>query len=167
MRVTKAYLGLGTNLGERENFLREARAEIQAAFPGARFSPIYETEPVGVVEQPWFLNQVAEIKTDETPFGLLKWCLDLEHRQGRVRLVDKGPRTLDVDVLLFGGLTVQTDSLTVPHPRLLERRFVLLPLSDLAPEILIPGVGQTVDEALKKVLNTAQVRPFEGRSMTC
>jgi 2-amino-4-hydroxy-6-hydroxymethyldihydropteridine diphosphokinase len=120
-----------------------------------------------VVEQPWFLNQVAEIKTDETPFGLLKWCLDLEHRQGRVRLVDKGPRTLDVDVLLFGGLTVQTDSLTVPHPRLLERRFVLLPLSDLAPEILIPGVGQTVDEALKKVLNTAQVRPFEGRSMTC
>ena len=167
MRVTKAYLGLGTNLGDRENILREARAEIQAAFPGARFSPIYETEPVGKVDQPWFLNQVAEIKTDETPVGLLKWCLDLERRKGRVRVVPQGPRTLDVDVLLFGDLEVQTDSLCVPHPRLLERRFVLLPLSDLAPEILIPGAGRTVCEALKKVEGNAQVRPFEGRSMTC
>lgn len=165
--MTTAYLGLGTNLGDRENILREARLEIQAAFPGARFSPVYETEPVGLVDQPWFLNQVAEIKTDETPVGLLKWCLDLERRQGRVRVVPQGPRTLDVDVLLFGDLVVQMESLCVPHQRLMERRFVLLPLSDLAPEILIPGVGWTVCEALKKVRDTAQVRPFEGRSMTC
>jgi 2-amino-4-hydroxy-6-hydroxymethyldihydropteridine diphosphokinase len=141
--------------------------EIEAAFPGVRFSPIYETEPVGVLSQPWFLNQVAEIKTDETPVGLLKWCLDLEHRKGRVRTVPQGPRTLDVDVLLFGELVVESDAFCVPHPRLSERRFVLQPLSDLAPDTLIPGVGRTVFEALQKVRDTAQIRPFEGRSMTC
>ena len=162
-----AYLGLGSNLGDREEHLRAARRGISSAFPGARFSPLYETEPVGPVHQPWFLNQAAEIKTEWPPQGLLEWCLGLEHREGRVRLVPQGPRTLDLDILLYGDQVLESPELQVPHPRLLERRFALLPLSDLAPEALIPGAGCTVYEALQRVPGSAQMKPFEGRRMTC
>ncbi len=165
--MTRAYLGLGSNLGDREVTLGEARQAILKAFPGARFSPIYETEPVGGVEQPWFLNQVAEIGTEKDPLGLLKWCLGLERRHGRVRGVPQGPRTLDVDVLLWGDLVYEDEALCLPHPRLLERRFVLLPLSDLAPEQRISGTKWTVSTALKRVQDTAIVKPYEGRSATC
>jgi 2-amino-4-hydroxy-6-hydroxymethyldihydropteridine diphosphokinase len=165
--VTKAFLGLGSNLGDREATLGSARQAIQVAFPGARFSPQYETEPVGGVEQPWFLNQVAEVETYLPPLGLLEWCLVLEKQHGRLRDVPQGPRTLDVDVLLYGDLIHQDESLSVPHPRMLGRRFVLLPLSDLSPELMIPGTTQTVLEALKGLQNPSVVRPFSGRSMTC
>lgn len=165
--MTIAYLGLGSNQGDREALLSAARQAIRLSFPGARFSPLYETEPVGVRDQPWFLNQAAEIDTFLPPQGLLEWCLDLEKRNGRARTTPQGPRTLDVDVLLFGNEVLDEEHLTVPHPRMMERRFVLLPLSDLAPEMEIPGTGKTVGDALRNLRGSQAVKPYEGRRTTC
>ena len=134
----RAYLGLGANLGDRRATLRRA----VAALPDlVAVSPVYETEPVGGPSgQPPYLNLVARLDTDRSPRQLLELARDLEAAAGRVRRVRHGPRTLDVDVLLVGDLTVDEPDLVVPHPRMWERRFVLAPLADLAPELVPPGL---------------------------
>jgi 2-amino-4-hydroxy-6-hydroxymethyldihydropteridine diphosphokinase len=131
----RAFLGLGSNLGEREQRLREAVGAIPDL---VAVSPVYETDPVGGPEQGAYLNAVAELATDRSPRELLELCHELETAAERVRLERWGPRTLDVDVLLVGELTVDEPDLVVPHPRLWERRFVLAPLADLAPELVAP-----------------------------
>jgi 2-amino-4-hydroxy-6-hydroxymethyldihydropteridine diphosphokinase len=139
-----AYVGLGANLGDREATLRRAAALIDAR----RLSPIVETEPWGYADQPWFLNAVAEVETELAAGALLGRLLEVERQLGRVRAGPRyGPRTIDLDLLLYGEERIAEPGLEVPHPRLHERRFVLEPLAALAPELKIPGNG-TVSEAL-------------------
>jgi 2-amino-4-hydroxy-6-hydroxymethyldihydropteridine diphosphokinase len=133
----RAFVGLGSNLGDREAALRQGVAQLEAAGDVKAVSPLYETEPVGgPADQGAFLNLVVELDTADTPRQLLRRCQALEEAAHRVRTVRFGPRTLDADVLLVGDLVVDEADLIVPHPRMWERRFVLQPLSDLAPELV-------------------------------
>jgi len=142
--VTTAYVGLGSNLGDREALLRRAAELIGTA----RLSSIRETEPWGFEDQPRFLNAVAELDTGLTARRLLDRLLEVERLLGRERTGPRfGPRTIDLDLLLFGEETIDEPGLVVPHPRLHERRFVLEPLAELAPDVRIPGRG-TVRAAL-------------------
>lgn len=145
--MTTAYVGLGSNLGDREQLVRDAAALIGCA----RLSTIVETEPWGYEHQPRFLNAVAEVETTLEPRPFLTHLLAIERRLGRERVGPRwGPRTIDLDLLLFGDRIVDEPGLAVPHPRLLERPFVLEPLAELAPELEIPGNG-TVRTALARL----------------
>ena len=141
--MTRAYVGLGSNLGDREQAIRSAAAAIDAT----RLSTIRETEPWGYEDQPLFLNAVAEIETELGPRELLGELLDVERRLGRERGAGPryGPRTIDLDLLLYGDETVSEPNLTVPHPHLHERRFVLEPLSELDAGLVVPGLGRVAD----------------------
>jgi 2-amino-4-hydroxy-6-hydroxymethyldihydropteridine diphosphokinase len=140
--VTVAYVGLGSNLGDREATIRAA----VAALPGVvAVSELRETEPVGVTEQPAFLNGAARLATELSPRELLDALLEIERGLGRERRVRWGPRTIDLDLLLYGGETVDEPGLTVPHPSLHERRFALEPLAELDPELVVPGRGRVRD----------------------
>ena len=142
--MTLTYVGLGSNLGEREATIRRAAELIGTA----RLSPLFETEPWGFRDQPPFLNAVAEVETPLTARAFLTLLLDVERRLGRERIGPRwGPRTIDLDLLLFGDERISEPGLEVPHPLLLERRFALEPLAALAPDREIPGNG-TVSEAL-------------------
>jgi 2-amino-4-hydroxy-6-hydroxymethyldihydropteridine diphosphokinase len=151
--VTRAYVGLGANLGDRERTLRAA-VDALAAEDGIEVvavSTLRETEPVGVGEQPRFLNGAAELETALTARELLHFLLAVEQRFGRVRVPgEHGPRTLDLDLLLYGEEAIDEPGLTVPHPRLHERRFVLEPLAELAPGLVVPGRGD-VESLLRGV----------------
>jgi 2-amino-4-hydroxy-6-hydroxymethyldihydropteridine diphosphokinase len=137
--VTRAYVGLGANLGDREATIRAALE----ALPGVvAVSSLRETDPVGVTDQPQYLNGVAALETGLSPRELLDALLAVERELGRERRERWGPRTIDLDLLLYGEETIDEPGLTVPHPRLHERRFALEPLSELAPDALIPGRGQ-------------------------
>jgi 2-amino-4-hydroxy-6-hydroxymethyldihydropteridine diphosphokinase len=133
----RAFIGLGSNLGDRRGLLRRAVEELQAPGDVVGVSPLYETEPVGGPGgQGPFLNLVVELSTSDTPRALLERCRALEAAAGRVRTVRWGPRTVDADVLWVEGWQVDDEDLTVPHPRLWERRFVVQPLADLAPDLV-------------------------------
>jgi 2-amino-4-hydroxy-6-hydroxymethyldihydropteridine diphosphokinase len=151
--VTRAYVGLGANLGDREPTLRAA-VEALAAEEGIEvvaISTLRETDPVGVSEQPQFLNGAAALETTLSARELLDRLLEIEQRFGRVRIPgEHGPRTLDLDLLLYGGEVIGEPGLTVPHPRLHERRFVLEPLAELVPGLVVPGRG-TVESLLAGV----------------
>jgi len=145
--VTVAYVGLGANLGDREATIRAAVAQL----PGlVAVSPLHETDPVGVIDQPPFLNGVAALETELPPRELLDVLLAVERRLGRERGERWGPRTIDLDLLLYGDEVIDEDGLTVPHPRLRERRFVLEPLAGLAPKLVVPGLGG-VEELLAEL----------------
>ncbi len=128
----RAFLGLGSNLGDRRAILREAASAIGEL---VAVSPVYETEPVGGPDQGAFYNIVVELDTERTPHELLALCGELERSAGRERIVRWGPRTLDVDVLWVEGIVVNDVDLTVPHPRMVERNFVMQPLLDVAPDL--------------------------------
>jgi len=145
--VTVAYVGLGANLGDREARIRRAADLIDAR----RLSTVIETEPWGYLDQPRFLNAVAEVETELEARELLGLLFDVERRLGRVRDGRRfGPREIDLDLLLYGAATIDEPGLTVPHPFLLERAFVLEPLAELVPELEIPGNG-TVRDALAAI----------------
>jgi len=141
--VTRAYVGLGANLGPREITLLRA-VDLLAATEGVdvlQVSQLQETEPFGVVDQPAYLNGAVAIDTTLTPRELLERLLEIERELGRVRDVRWGSRTIDLDLLLYGDLSLDEPGLHVPHPRLAERRFALEPLAELDPALLIPGLG--------------------------
>lgn len=142
------YLGLGTNLGDRQANLRAAVKGLPPGVEVRRVSPIYETEPWGYEDQPPFLNQAAEAATDLPPEELLAYLKALETSLGRVQSFRYGPRLIDLDILLYDNLVLETPGLVIPHPRLAERAFVLAPLADLAPGLVVPGKGQTAAELL-------------------
>jgi 2-amino-4-hydroxy-6-hydroxymethyldihydropteridine diphosphokinase len=143
------YLSLGSNLGDREGHLREAIALLGAeGIRVLRVSSLYETEPMEVRDQPWFLNLVVEAETDLFPKQLLARIQKIELELGRKRVRPKGPRTVDIDVLLYGESVMNTAELVVPHPRLTERRFVLEPLAELAPDLRHPVNRRTMRELL-------------------
>ena len=141
--MTRAYVGLGANLGDRERTLRAAVDALSGAgVEVVAVSTLLETEPVGVGEQPPYLNGAAELETTLTARELLDRLLALEQRFGRIRVPgEHGPRTLDLDLLLYGDEVIDEPELTVPHPRLHERSFVLEPLAELAPGLVVPGRG--------------------------
>jgi 2-amino-4-hydroxy-6-hydroxymethyldihydropteridine diphosphokinase len=140
--VTVAYVGLGANLGDREETIRAAVAELPDV---VAVSPLRETDPVGVTDQPQFLNGVAALETELAPRELLDVLLAVERRLGRERRERWGPRTIDLDLLLYGDEVIDEDGLKIPHPRLHERRSVLEPLADLAPQLVVPGLGGVED----------------------
>ena len=145
--MTLAYVGLGANVGDRDGQIREAAGLIGAA----RISSLIETEPWGLVDQPSFLNAAAEVETGLSARAFLDRLLAVERRLGRLRTGKHwGPRTIDLDLLLFGDETIDEPGLAVPHPYLLERAFALEPLRELAPTLEIPGNG-TVEEALAEL----------------
>ena len=143
MSTTRAYVALGANLGEPVAHLRAAIADLDA-LPGTRVvarSSLYRSAPVGLVNQPDFINAVVAVDTALEALPLLRTLLAIEARHGRVRSVPNAPRTLDLDLLLYGEAVVGGAELTLPHPRMHERAFVLLPLLEIAPELLLPGLG--------------------------
>ena len=143
------YLALGSNMGDRESNLCAAIQSISAAgIPVLRQSPIYETEPVGYIDQRWFLNMVVEAETELFPLQLLARTAKVERALGRVRTVPNGPRTIDIDILLYANAVIRAARLKVPHPRMNERRFVLAPLADLAPDLRHPVTRKTVRQML-------------------
>jgi len=141
--TTTAFVGIGSNLGDRESHLSRAVELLSTAdnIEVSAVSQIRETEPVGPVEQAPFLNAAVRVETELAPRELLHLFLGIEERMGRVRRERFGPRTIDLDLLLYGDEVVDEPGLTVPHPRLTERRFALEPLSDLDPGLTIPGSG--------------------------
>ena len=140
--MTVAYVGLGANLGDREGTIRAAVAQLPDV---VAVSPLRETDPVGITDQPRFLNGVAALETELGPRELLDVLLAVERRLGRERRERWGPRTIDLDLLLYGDEVIDEDGLAVPHPHLHERRFVLEPLADLAPKLVVPGLGRVED----------------------
>ena len=155
--MTDAYLSLGSNIGDREANLRAALDRLQPT----RVSPLYETEPVDYADQAWFLNLVAEVRTELTPRELLAKTQAIEQDLGRVRTIAKGPRTIDIDILLFGDTVLRESELEIPHPRMAERRFVLRPLADIAPELQHSITHRTVREMLDALADTVVVRPWK------
>jgi 2-amino-4-hydroxy-6-hydroxymethyldihydropteridine diphosphokinase len=150
--LTTAYLALGSNLGDREANLRQAlECFASAGVQVLRRSSLYETEPQEMREQPWFLNQVVEIGTALSPLELLARVKAIERELGRERVVAKGPRTIDIDILFYEGAILGTTELQIPHPRLAERRFVLEPMAELAPDLRHPATGRTVSEMLAAI----------------
>ncbi|HTF57528.1 MAG TPA: 2-amino-4-hydroxy-6-hydroxymethyldihydropteridine diphosphokinase [Planctomycetota bacterium] len=147
-----AYVGLGSNLGDRRGRIREALRRLDR-IDGVRVrkrSRIIETDPVGKTDQPRFLNAVAEVETRLEPLPFLRRLLDVERALGRVRREKWGPRTIDLDLLLWGDRSLSTKALTLPHPRMAERRFVLGPLAELCPGRKVPGTGRTVRGLLRE-----------------
>ncbi|HEY3226241.1 MAG TPA: 2-amino-4-hydroxy-6-hydroxymethyldihydropteridine diphosphokinase [Planctomycetota bacterium] len=147
-----AYVGLGSNLGDRRGRIREAlrRLDRIAGVRVRKRSRIIETDPVGKTDQPRFLNAVAEVETRLEPLPLMRRLLDVERALGRVRREKWGPRTIDLDLLLWGDRSMATRTLTLPHPRMAERRFVLGPLAELCPGRKVPGTGRTVRGLLRE-----------------
>lgn len=156
--MTVAYIGIGSNLGDKAARCREA-AERMGRIPGCRVqavSGLYRTEPVGVTEQDWFLNGVAALETDLEAGELLNRLLAVERDMGRVRCGKWGPRTIDLDVLLFGSDILDLVELKVPHPHMHLRRFVLVPMVELAPDLRHPVQGKTMSELLCGVSHDGQ-----------
>lgn len=150
--MPKAYLGLGGNIGNPKKNIQEALKLLEGfnALKVTKLSSYYETAPVGYEKQPWFVNVVAEIDTILKPYELLTLCNTVEYELKRVRLIRWGPRTIDIDILLYEGYESKDSMLTVPHPRMCERAFVIVPLMEIAPDLHING------QDIKDIANSIQ-----------
>jgi 2-amino-4-hydroxy-6-hydroxymethyldihydropteridine diphosphokinase len=158
---TSAYIGLGSNLGDRAgNLLLGIRGMLNAGLEVTRLSQIYETEPVETFAQPSFLNMVVELQgnTLPPPEEVMARLLQVEHSLGRTRDMAKGPRIIDLDLLLYGNETIESQFLTLPHPRFHRRRFVLAPLAELAPHLIHPTLNKTIAELLEALDDNSEVK---------
>jgi len=153
-----AYIGLGSNEGDRLRNLRLACVALSDCGMGIlRASSVYETEPVDLREQSWFLNCVIQVETSFGPLRLLQKLAQIEQELGRKRRRPKGPRTIDLDILLYGNSIIQEEHLTVPHPELHRRRFVLLPLREIAPTLKLPLLDRTAEELAEELKSSSEV----------
>ena len=156
-----AFLGLGSNLGNRRVNIDEAIRHLrERGNPLVQASPVYQTEPVGFVPQGWFLNLAVRIETRLAPVNLLGLCQEVEASLGRERTARPGPRTIDLDILFYDDLILSEPNLIIPHPRLHLRRFVLIPLSDIARDLVHPVLHQTIGDLLSQCSDRAEVCPF-------
>ena len=160
MTPTSIYLSLGSNLGDRAANLLAAISRLPSVgFRTAKVSAFYETEPVDYLDQPWFLNCVVEGETDQQPLDLLRALRAIESELGSKKAFAKGPRLLDIDILLFRDQSLQTPELQIPHPRMRERNFVLAPLAEIAPELQHPSWPANARELLARSTDPSVVRP--------
>ena len=157
-----AYLGLGSNLGDRQANLDRALEFLGQRLRVKKISSIYDSEPVGNIEQPRFLNLVCEVVTNLPPMGLLALGKGIENKLGRGGGPSGAPRTIDIDILLYGDEVIETPELTIPHSRMARRAFVLVPLVEIAPDVKHPVTGQTAKEMLKAAKEVQGVFKWEG-----
>jgi 2-amino-4-hydroxy-6-hydroxymethyldihydropteridine diphosphokinase len=157
-----AYLSLGSNIGNREAHLRQAVNHLQANRQMLSISSFYETEPVEFTDQAWFLNCVVALETAESPEALMAAITRIERQMGRERIQNKGPRTIDIDILLFDELILDSQALIIPHPAMHQRRFVLQPLVEIAPQVRHPILKRTAQEMLDALPPGQAVRKFQS-----
>jgi len=161
-----AYIGLGSNMGDKIANLNKAIGEL-GKVPGNKVlavSSFYKTEPVGRVEQDWFVNAAAEIETSLTPRELLNKLLYIEKNLGRVRDVKWGPRVIDLDILLYDDLVMNEEGLSIPHPYLYERGFVLVPLAEIAPKVIHPKLKKSMSELMRGIHDNKNIEKIGGMS---
>jgi 2-amino-4-hydroxy-6-hydroxymethyldihydropteridine diphosphokinase len=157
------YLSLGSNVGDRKAQLRDAQDRLAKLGRVIAVSSFYETEPVELTQQPWFLNCAVAIETSDTPAQLMASVLRIEEEMGRRRVQNKGPRSIDIDILLFADVIMESSELTIPHPAMHHRRFVLEPLAEIAPQALHPVFHKTVRELLDQLPAGQTVRKLRKR----
>ena len=170
MILHKAYISAGSNLGDRLANLEFALVSLKKSAIVSRVSSWFETEPVGFADQPWFLNLAMELETNLAPLDLLALCQAIEENCGRIRTFRYAPRTLDLDILLYNDTILNDPKLTIPHPRMAERRFVLVPLAQIAPEIIHPVLKKSIRLLLEACADPSGIRVFRhppGFSSSC
>ncbi len=155
-----AYLGLGSNLGDRQRWIERALERLHSLGHLLAVAPLYETEPWGVLDQPRFLNSACVLETALGPMCLLDCLKEIERELGRTPTLRNGPRTIDVDILLYGQEQLELPRLTVPHPGLLQRATALVPLADIAPALVHPGTGQTIAAHLAALQPVHGIAPY-------
>lgn len=158
--MPSAYFCLGSNLGAREKNLTWALSLLSQEVNLEKVSSIYETEPVGYKEQPLFLNLVCRITTNLNPGGLLRLAKTIESKMGRIPSFPNSPRPIDIDILFYDNKIIKTKDLTIPHPRLADRAFVLVPLAEIAPELVHPEMGKSITELASNIKGYSEVRKY-------
>ena len=155
------YLALGSNLGDRERNLAKGLDSLTERMIIEKVSSIYETKPLGYLDQPWFLNLVCCGTTQLDPFELLRYVKVIEGQLGRVAGFPNSPRPIDIDILFYAGQVIETQSLVIPHPRIAERAFVLIPLLEIAPALTHPSMKKTIRDLLSGLTGSQQVRRWK------
>jgi 2-amino-4-hydroxy-6-hydroxymethyldihydropteridine diphosphokinase len=162
----KAYIALGSNMGDRLDYLKKAILHLESHedITVVNTSSIYETDPVGYTNQDQFLNMAIEVMTSLKPFELLDVCLNIEEQLGRKREMRWGPRTLDLDILVYNQENIETEKLTLPHPRMSERAFVILPLLEIDPNIMLPTMKEPLKSCLQSIPDKEGVRIWKQKN---